>query len=347
MKAVFCGHYHHNVVSRFNQNKIEHIITSAVGRQISSEEVKLNMDLGLESEIRPGYRIVRVKENEIQHLYVELVKNEVTDSLTRGVPLDPQAHQDLEPTLAPTIPCTVRRIMIILGPPGSGKGTHGPRAAAQLNVPYVSSGQVIRERIKMMLSDDIDSNDAEASSMKEKIAEGQLVSNSFAFEAMTERISQPDCTNGFVLDGFPRTILQTKALDALLKQQGSRIWKVLVMEVNCMETIQNRILGRWEHAGSGRPYHPEFNPPKSYQGGEPTAENMRDDVTGEPLRKRETDTVASLNQQVHSHFAKIMPIVKHYESLQQQDGEYPDIVTKVDASSDMETVWGLIRNQIH
>jgi len=347
VKAVFCGHFHHDVVSQFNENKIEHIITSAVGRQMSKEEGKVNMDLGIESEIRPGYRIVRVKEDEIQHLYVELTKNKVTDSLTKGLPLDPQAHEIKHPTVAPTIPCTVRRIMLILGPPGSGKGTHGPRVATQLNVPYISSGQVIREKIRMMLSDGVDSTDREAFSMKEKISEGQLLSNSFVFKVMADRINQPDCANGFVLDGFPRTILQTKALDALLKQQGSHIWKVLVMEVDSMEIIQSRVLGRWYHSESGRPYHPEFNPPLSYQSGEPTAENMRDDVTGEPLQKREDDTVASLNQQVHSHFAKIVPIVKHYESLQQQDGEYPHIVTNVDASADLDSVWGLIRNQIY
>merc|ERR1712216_792207 len=181
--------------------------------------------------------------------------------------------------------------------------------------------------------------------MGDDIFQGKLVRQGFARESVLERIRQPDCDNGFVLDGFPRTLMQSNALDEVLGAEGLFIWKVLVMEVSDMNIIQQRVRGRWEHKASGKVYHIDHSPPQSYKGGEPTAENMLDDGTGEPLQQRESDTVAGLNQQIQSYFSQIEPIITKYEAL--KDEGRPDLVTRVDASSDLLTVWSRLRNQIH
>merc|ERR1712046_14342 len=105
-----------------------------------------------------------------------------------------------------------------------------------------------------------------------------------------DRITEMDCGFGFILDGFPRTLEQAKALDSMLasKNGGEKVTSVIEMNVPD-SVLEERICGRWIHKASGRSYHVKFAPPKSFTGGDPTPENMKDDETGEPLMQRADD----------------------------------------------------------
>merc|ERR1719171_3078360 len=107
--------------------------------------------------------------------------------------------------------------------------------------------------------------------------------------SIKDRIKEPDCATGFILDGFPRTVEQAKALDAMLAENSERVNKIIEFSVPD-EVLTERICGRWIHKASGRSYHTKFAPPKSYDGtSTPSAENMKDEETGEALMQRGDD----------------------------------------------------------
>merc|ERR1712083_949444 len=114
---------------------------------------------------------------------------------------------------------------------------------------------------------------------KKIMSEGGLVSDEIVVGIIKDRIAQPDCSKGFILDGFPRTIKQAEMLDELLSKTGETV--NVVIELNVPDSIlEERICGRWIHKSSGRSYHVKFNKPKSYDGtSRPSADNMRDDQT--------------------------------------------------------------------
>merc|ERR1719464_1770546 len=121
------------------------------------------------------------------------------------------------------------------------------------------------------------------------------------------------CKEGFILDGFPRTIAQTEALDAMLAESGERVGRVVELNVPD-EVLEERICGRWLHKASGRSYHVKFAPPKSYTGGNPTSENMKDDQTGEPLEQRADDNAEALKKRLESYHNQTEPILDHYKA---------------------------------
>lgn len=182
--------------------------------------------------------------------------------------------------------------IILLGPPGAGKGTQAQLICKQFNIPQISTGDMLRAAIK---------NGTELGKQAKSVMDaGQLVSDDLIINLVKERISQDDCQNGCIFDGFPRTIAQATAL----KDSGIEIDKVIEIAVDDDEIVQ-RLSGRRVHAASGRVYHTIYNPPRN--------EGL-DDETGEPLIQRDDDKEATIRDRLniyHNQTAALVDFYKH------------------------------------
>merc|ERR1712217_319727 len=181
--------------------------------------------------------------------------------------------------------------MILFGPPGAGKGTHAPKIVEKMNAPQLSTGDMLREAVA--------AGTEVGKKAKSVMESGGLVSDEIVIGIIQDRIKQQDCGWGFILDGFPRTLPQAKALDDML-MTGNREKVNAVIKLNVPdEVLEERICGRWIHKASGRSYHVKFNKPKSYDGvSKPSADNMKDDKTGEALYQRADDTAEALKKRL-------------------------------------------------
>lgn len=162
---------------------------------------------------------------------------------------------------------------------------------------------------------------------------GGLVSDAIVIGIIRDRIKEDDCKFGFILDGFPRTLAQAKALDKMLAEEGACVTKVVELEVPD-SVLEERITGRWIHKESGRSYHVKYAPPKSMKldaSGKPIVDTMKDDVTGEPLMQRKDDTSDALMKRLQSYHGETVPILKHYKPK--------GVVRGVNANQPMNGVW--------
>lgn len=162
---------------------------------------------------------------------------------------------------------------------------------------------------------------------------GGLVSDDIVVGIIRDRIKEEDCKSGFILDGFPRTLAQAQALDAMLAEEGACVTKVIELNVPDRE-LEERICGRWIHKKSGRSYHIKYAPPKSMQkdwSGKIKEGTMLDDVTGEPLIQRPDDTAEALVKRLSSYHGDTVPILNHYSPK--------GIVKGVNANQGMTGVW--------
>eukprot|EP01043_Picozoa_sp_COSAG02_P045876 COSAG02_NODE_4238_length_5598_cov_1.502637_3_plen_301_part_00 len=197
-----------------------------------------------------------------------------------------------------------RKIMILFGPPGAGKGTHGPKIEEALGIPQLSTGDMLRAAVA--------AGTEVGKKAQALMKAGALVGDDIVIGIIKDRIQEPDCATGFILDGFPRTLVQAKALDALLADGGECVNSVISLEVPD-SVLEERICGRWIHKASGRSYHVKFAPPKSYDGSStPSADNMRDDVTGEALMQRSDDTAEALVKRLQGYHSETVPVLEHY-----------------------------------
>mmetsp|Transcript_26631 Transcript_26631/g.57272 ORF Transcript_26631/g.57272 Transcript_26631/m.57272 type:complete len:271 (-) Transcript_26631:128-940(-) len=214
------------------------------------------------------------------------------------------------------------------GPPGAGKGTHGPKIEELLGIPALSTGDMLRAAVS--------AGTEVGKKAKAVMAAGGLVSDEIVVGIIRDRIKEDDCKHGFILDGFPRTLAQTKALDKMLAEEGACVTKVIELEVPD-SVLEERITGRWIHKKSGRSYHVKYAPPKSMKkdgAGKAVAESMKDDVTGEALMQRGDDTAQALTKRLAGYHNETVPILTHY----QPNG----IVKAVNANQGMDGVWGEI-----
>ena len=182
--------------------------------------------------------------------------------------------------------------VILLGSPGSGKGTQAQFITKKYAIPQISTGDMLRAAVR-----DVTPLGVEA---KKVMDAGGLISDDIILGLIKERIALPDCADGFLLDGFPRTIAQAQGLEAF----GVKIDHVIEINV-ADEEIVKRIAGRRMHPQSGRTYHIEFNPPKS-QG--------IDDVTGEPLIQRDDDKEETVRKRLCIYHEQTKPLVGYYSA---------------------------------
>jgi adenylate kinase len=218
-----------------------------------------------------------------------------------------------------------RTIMILFGPPGAGKGTQGPKIESMLNIPQLSTGDMLREAVAAQ---------TEVGKKAQAVMKaGGLVSDDIVVGIIRDRIKEEDCRFGFILDGFPRTQPQAKALDKMLADEGAAVTKVVELQIPD-SVLEERICGRWIHKKSGASYHVKFKPPKSMKlvDGKPDPATMLDDATGEPLMQRPDDTAGALVKRLKGYHSETVPILKHYQPH--------GIVEKVNANQEMDGVWG-------
>jgi adenylate kinase len=218
-----------------------------------------------------------------------------------------------------------RCIMILFGPPGAGKGTHGPKIEGLLGIPQLSTGDMLRAAV---------SAQTDVGKQAEAVMKaGGLVSDEIVVGIIRDRIQEQDCKFGFILDGFPRTLKQAKALDDMLATEGSRVTKVVELQVPD-GVLEERICGRWIHKSSGRSYHVKYAPPKSMKkdaSGMPVPKSMLDDETREPLMQRKDDTASALVKRLQGYHKETVPILAHYRPH--------GVVNAVNANQGMEGVW--------
>ena len=183
--------------------------------------------------------------------------------------------------------------LIILGPPGAGKGTQAAFIASEQNIPHISTGDMLREAIK---------NGTELGLQAKAVMDsGNLVSDELIIELVKERISQDDCKNGFLFDGFPRTIPQAEAL-----QENNVDINGVIELVIADEEIIKRMSGRRIHLASGRTYHVDFNPPKK---------PGMDDETGEELIIRKDDEPETVKDRLKVYWTQTQPLIEYYSNF--------------------------------
>ena len=180
--------------------------------------------------------------------------------------------------------------LILLGPPGAGKGTQAAFICKKFGIPQISTGDMLRAAVKAGTEMGI--------AAKKVMDSGALVSDAIIIGLVKERITQPDCASGFLFDGFPRTIVQADAM----KAAGVKLDLVLEIDVPD-EAIIERMSGRRVHVASGRTYHLKFNPPKVAG---------KDDVTGEDLIQRADDEEATVRNRLDVYQKQTRPLVDYY-----------------------------------
>ncbi len=183
----------------------------------------------------------------------------------------------------------------MLGPPGGGKGTQAKILSERLGIPQISTGDILREAVR---------EGTELGKIAKKyMDEGKLVPDDIIVGIIKERLSQPDAKNGFILDGFPRTVAQAEAFDDMLKGIGESLKAVIFIDVPKEELVR-RLTGRRTCSGCGRMYHVEFSPPK---------EEGVCDHCGKPLYQRDDDKEETIVKRLETYEAQTLPLVDYYK----------------------------------
>lgn len=207
--------------------------------------------------------------------------------------------------------------LILLGPPGSGKGTQGERLQEDFRLPYYATGDILRAAVK----DGTELGEVAKGHMNE----GGLVPDQVIIGVIGERVESPEAADGFLLDGFPRTIGQAEALDAEMDKLGRSITAVVLIDTDD-EEVQRRLGGRRTCAKNGHIFHVEFDPPKN--------EGVCD-VCGSRLIVRDDDKPEVISKRLHTYHEQTEPLVDYYE----QRG----LLKRVDGSQPPDDVGGRIR----
>ncbi|MCV6614569.1 MAG: adenylate kinase [Cellvibrionaceae bacterium] len=205
--------------------------------------------------------------------------------------------------------------VILLGAPGAGKGTQAQFIMEKYSIPQISTGDMLRAAVKAGTELGL--------KVKDIMASGGLVSDDIIIALVKERIAQDDCVNGFLFDGFPRTIPQAEAL----LESGVAIDHVVEIDVDD-EEIVSRLGGRRVHEASGRVYHLVYNPPKN--------EGL-DDVTGEPLLQRPDDEEGTVRKRLAVYHDQTKPLVDFYQNLA-ETGKVDTVYTNVPGVGSMDDI---------
>jgi len=206
---------------------------------------------------------------------------------------------------------------IFVGPPGCGKGTQAPIIKDEYCLCHLSTGDMLRAAVA--------AGTDMGKKAKKAMDAGALVTDDIVVGIIEDAIEQPSCQKGFILDGFPRTVVQAEKLDEMLAKKNEKIDAVINLKIPD-EVLVERISGRRIHPASGRSYHVKFNPPKV---------PGKDDITGEPLIQRKDDNPDTLTSRLAAFHAQTKPVIDYYAKH--------GVVTDVNANTAMKDVTEQIR----
>lgn len=211
--------------------------------------------------------------------------------------------------------------IILLGPPGAGKGTQAERIQKNFNLLHISTGNMLREAIhaKTPLGQQVEAT----------MSRGELVSDQMMIDLVKARVAQPDCQAGYLLDGFPRTLPQAESLSV----SGVPIDAVIEIKVD-PEVIVARLSQRRVHLASGRTYHLQHNPPKVAD---------QDDVTGEALIQRDDDQAETIRHRLNIYDKQTAPLVAYYRQLANSGKADAPAFYQVDGAQSMAEVTAAIQ----
>jgi len=206
--------------------------------------------------------------------------------------------------------------LILLGPPGAGKGTQAAFICQKHGIPQISTGDMLRAAVK--------AGTPLGLAAKKVMDAGALVSDDIIIGLVKERIAQPDCARGFLFDGFPRTIPQAEAM----KNAGVKLDVVLEIDVPDAAIVE-RMSGRRVHPASGRTYHVKFNPPKVAG---------KDDVTGEDLIQRDDDKEDTVKKRLAVYHSQTRPLVDYYSAWAATGDPQSPRYRRIDGSGSVEQI---------
>lgn len=212
------------------------------------------------------------------------------------------------------------QVIILFGPPGSGKGTQAAQISAALGIPAISTGEMLRH--------ECDSGSQLGNSVKAILASGKLVNDDLMDEVVSKRLSQPDCVNGFLLDGYPRTLVQARFLELLLREL--RLPPPLIVHLDIgPEEVLERLTHRLQCGQCGKIYHVDGNP---------DAEAHFCDKDGSKLVHRQDDNAASITQRIHIYESQAADVIQFYA----RTGRYHRLPAARPPAEVTETILGLL-----
>ena len=207
--------------------------------------------------------------------------------------------------------------VILFGPPGAGKGTQAQCLEKRYGIVHLSTGEMLRQAVA--------SGSALGQSVQKIMAAGTLVPDDIMIELIAERIEEPDCANGFLFDGFPRTTPQAEALDAMLADKGIGLDRVIWIEIDDAILV-DRISGRFNCAECGAGFHDSFHRPK--------VEGVCDDCGGREFSRRKDDNVETVKARLQAYHEQTAPLLPYYRAK--------NIVETIDGSAQISDVAGRI-----
>lgn len=206
--------------------------------------------------------------------------------------------------------------IILIGAPGAGKGTQAKLISEKFHIPQISTGDILRQAVK--------AGTPLGNQAKQIMEKGELVPDHIMIDIIKARLNEPDCKNGFLLDGFPRTIPQAEAL----KKENIFLDYVVEIDVDD-EEIVHRLSGRRVHPASGRIYHIDYNPPRVAD---------KDDVTGEPLIQRPDDAENTVRNRLQIYHQQTEPLINYYCEWEHAQLPHAPKFFKVAGQGDVATI---------